>query len=202
MLRYIKGKKFVGDLSLQDADILVQYASQSKLILEFGSGGSTQLMSQCNAEKIISVETNRKWIQQTKNNLKQINSDTVVEFSEYSTQFQDQYNLIFVDGIDGLRRQFAIETWKNLSTNGVMIFHDTRRFQDFQNAAWVAQLYFNEIKQIDVNAVASDGISSNMTVIHKKAHEPYVNWNHTENKPQWAYGILDDDTDIKLWEHV
>jgi hypothetical protein len=198
-MKYLKNKQFIGDLSLQDADILCQYASQSKSILEFGAGGSTQLLAQSNADLIISVETDAKWIEITKQRLALITNATPVTFVEYTTQFQTQFDLILVDGIDHLRKDFAIETWKYLKPNGIMIFHDTHRFQDFQNAAWVAQLYFNEIKRIDVNAAASNGASSNMTVLHKKLFEPYVNWNLTESKPQWTYGTLDDN--LQLWHY-
>ena len=199
-LEFLKNKSFIGDLSLQDADIISEYASQSKHILEFGSGGSTQLLAQWSATKIISVETNPHWIQTTKNNLMNIPFATTVEFLDYTTQFNLQFDLIFVDGVEHLRREFAIETWKYLNAGGTMLFHDTRRFLDFQNAAWVAQLYHNEISRIYVNATASDGVSSNITVIHKKPYEDYINWNYSENKPLWAYGIS-DGLDHPMWSY-
>jgi predicted O-methyltransferase YrrM len=186
--------KFTGDLSLEDAGVLLDYANQSADILEFGSGGSTQLFSQSTAKTIVSVETDPGWIALTKSRLNLLDKIPVT-FIEYTTKFNQEFDLIFVDGIDYLRREFAIETWKYLRVGGTMIFHDTRRFGDFQNCAWVAQLYFNEISQILVNTH-----NSNITVLHKKAHEPYVNWNHTENKPQWAYGIP-DGADRELWEY-
>lgn len=197
MLKNLQNIKFIGDLSLEDADLLAGYAQTANSILEFGSGGSTQIFAQFEASTVISVETDINWIQLTQTRLKQINKE--VKFVSYTTDFNQLFDLIFVDGVDYLRRDFAIETWKYLKDSGVMIFHDTRRFQDFQNAAWVAQLYFNEIKRIDVNAAASNGCSSNITVLHKKAHEPYVNWNLTESKPQWAYGTLNEDS--PLWQY-
>ena len=39
---------FVGDLSIQDAKVLLDYASKAQRILEFGVGGSTQIFAQCN----------------------------------------------------------------------------------------------------------------------------------------------------------
>lgn len=197
MLKNLQNIKFIGDLSLEDADLLAGYAQTANSILEFGSGGSTQIFAQFEASTVISVETDINWIQLTQTRLKQINKE--VKFVSYTTDFNQLFDLIFVDGVDYLRRDFAIETWKYLKDSGVMIFHDTRRFQDFQNAAWVAQLYFNEIKRIDVNAAASNGCNSNITVLHKKAHEPYVNWNLTESKPQWAYGTLNEDS--PLWQY-
>lgn len=198
MLTNLQNIKFIGDLSLEDADILAGYAQHADSILEFGSGGSTQIFAQFNASCIISVETDQDWITLTKTRLKKL--DKTVEFIPYTTEFNRSFDLIFVDGVDHLRRDFAIETWKYLKPNGIMVFHDTRRFQDFQNAAWIAQLYFNEIKRIDVNASASNGATSNMTILHKKQYEPYVNWNDEENKPEWSYGRPDSE-DHELWEY-
>lgn len=195
MLEHIIGLKWIGDLSLEDADVLANYSKRSDNILEFGCGGSTQIISQCCSKSIISVETDTKWIAATQERINKIGA-TPVQFLNYTTQFDKQFDLIFVDGVDSLRREFAIETWKYLNVGGVMLFHDTRRFQDFQNAAWVAQLYFNEIATIDVNAKASNDQSSNITVIHKKNYEPYVNWNYTEDKPIWAYGTLDSEQEL------
>lgn len=198
MHKNLQNIKFIGDLSLEDADVLAGYAQNADSILEFGSGGSTQIFAQFKASTVVSVETDTDWIDITQKRLKQINKE--VEFVPYTTTFNQLFDLIFVDGVDHLRKEFAIETWKYLKSDGVMIFHDTRRFQDFQNAAWVSQLYFNEIKTIDINATASNKVSSNLTVLHKKPLEQYVNWNDVENKPKWAYGIP-DGIDHPLWEY-
>lgn len=199
---YLKKIKFVGDLSLEDADLLVYYAQQSPAILEFGVGGSTQLFAQCKPKLLISLDTNLEWIEKTKSRVAQLKSKTDPQFYFYDDFFslaqKPKFDLILVDGIDYLRREFAIEAWSLLDENGVMIFHDTRRFQDFQNAAWVAQLYHNEISEIKVNEAASNEESSNLTVIYKKKLEPYVNWNLSENKPMWAYG--DIKYDGPLWQ--
>lgn len=196
MLKHITGLKWIGDVSLEDADVLVGHGQRSKNILEFGSGGSTQLLAQCRPDSLISVETDPRWISVTKNRLAKINGVPAVDFRSYTVDFDQEFDLIFVDGVDHLRREFAIQTWRYLRVGGVMLFHDTRRFQDFQNVAWVAQLYFNEISKVDVNAPATNNQTSNMSVIYKKSHEPYVNWNHTENKPAWAYGTLDSEQEL------
>jgi spermidine synthase len=188
-LTYLKNKKFIGDLSLQDADVISEYASKSKSILEFGVGGSTQLLAQSNADLIISVDTSTDWIELTKKRLNQIGNTSPVQIMDYTTKFDTNFDLIFVDGVDNLRRQFAIETWQYLNTDGVMLFHDTRRLHDFQNTMSVAEQYFLEISKISVNVNASDGVSSNITILHKKQHAPYINWNWSEGKPLWAYAL-------------
>ena len=202
MLTNLGKFKFIGDLSLQDADVLVNYGKRSAKILEFGVGGSTQLLAQCKPEELFSVETDFAWVNLTRTRLDKIEDKKDPVFLNYdqiaSITNVHKFDLIFVDGVDNLRRDFAIKTWASLKDDGVMIFHDTRRHQDFQNAAWVAQLYFNELEWIDVNCRASDFKSSNMTVLCKKPHEPYVNWNHAEDKPLWAYSIPGTDNP-ELW---
>lgn len=200
MLKYLGTKGFIGDLSLEDADVLAALITSfsNGRVLEFGAGGSTQIISQCGASLIDCVETDPNWIKLTQQRLQTLANATPVNFMGYTTKLSGMYDVIFVDGVDNLRREFAINTWQNLSPNGVMLFHDTRRFQDFQNAAWIAQLYFNEIKKMDINAKASNDRSSNMTLIFKKPHEQYVNWNESEGKPSWAYGRSDQHI-TPLW---
>jgi predicted O-methyltransferase YrrM len=160
--------KFIGDLSLEDADLLSLYGKRAKRILEFGCGGSTQIFSQCNPDRLISIETNQQWVEVTKRRVSKLGG-TEPEFRPYDfIPLTEEFDLIFVDGIDSLRRDFALGTWKTLKVGGVMIFHDTRRFQDFQNVAWVVQTYFNEILTININARARNNKSSNITTILKK----------------------------------
>jgi len=200
--------RWIGDLSLEDAEVLATYSMKAAQILEFGAGGSTQIFAQCikqrSTSRVISVETDPAWITLTQSRINELKAITPVQFISYEeieTVTKDlKFDLILVDGIDYLRREFGINSWKLLADDGVMVFHDTRRFPDFQNAAWVAQLYFNEIKQIEVNVAAnSNGKASNITIIHKKLAAPYVNWNYTENKPLWSYGMPGQPTDQQLW---
>lgn len=198
MLSHLGSIQFLGDLSLEDADVLAQWAKQSRCILEFGSGGSTQIISQCGADSIVSVETDPTWVETTQSRLNKLTNATPVVFKSYTTQFDQTYDMIFVDGRWHERFDFATAAWSHLRTGGVMLFHDTRRDFDFEIAMKTAQRHFLEIERIDVNARASNGRSSNITVLHKKPYEPYVNWNETEGKPLWAYGVP-DGVDRPLW---
>ncbi len=200
MLKNLNGIKFIGDLSLQDADILADYAKKSKSILEFGAGGSTQIMSQCKPEIIICVETDPSWAELTSSRLQKISNPARVDFVNYKVNFDKQFDLIFVDGVSKLRTEFAINTWKNLNVGGVMIFHDTRVESEFERLIQLSKNFYLEIEKIEVNAKASDGKSSNMTIIHKKENEPYVNWNKTEGKPSWSYGGF-GMPEQDLWEY-
>ena len=156
-------------------------------------------MAQCGAQTIVSVDTDPNWITVTGQRLTQIDNHTPVQFLAYTTNFSQRFDLIFVDGFWPHREEFATRVWPNLDVGGVMIFHDTRRDFDFANAADVAKKFYNEVSRMDINARATNGKSSNMTVLHKKNHEPYVNWNETEGKPQWSYGTLDNDH--SLWNY-
>lgn len=198
-LKFIKNVGFIGDLSIQDADVLARYAADAQCILEFGSGGSTQIFAQCCKEMVISVETSQEWMDKTLINLNKLDDRCEVFIIGYKTDFQEKFDVIFVDGVDHLRADFAEKTWGNLKVGGVMIFHDTRREHDFKNALNLIGNHFNEIDVVEVNAKASDGKSSNLTVICKKNYEGYVDWNQSENKPLWAYGVTDDSVNQQLW---
>lgn len=208
MLKHLGKIKFIGDLSMEDADILAKYAKQSINVLEFGVGGSTQILSQCFPQRLISVDTvetgGDKWIAVTRDRINKLEHKTHPEFFDLFDFLPNipklSFDLIFVDGVWWQRRPFADATWPLLAVGGVILFHDTRRKMDSDNAIDFAKEYFEEISNVELNAVASNGKSSNTTVIHKKIKEPYVNWNYTENKPAWAYGDPSYTGDPVSWQ--
>lgn len=208
MLKYLGKIKFIGDLSLEDADVLAQYGKQSINILEFGTGGSTQIFAQCLPSKLISLDTvetgGDTWINVTKSRILSLENKTVPEFFDLFDFLKNipelDYDLIFVDGIWWQRKPFADATWSFLKVGGVMMFHDTRRKIDSDNAIDFAKEHFEEIKSIETNAAASNGKTSNITVIHKKIKESYVNWQDVENKPKWSYGDPDYKGPLLPWQ--
>jgi hypothetical protein len=149
-------------------------------------------MAQCKPKRMISIDTDAGWIERTKTNLGRLADKTEVEFGEYITTptlvAGLTFDLILIDGVDHLRKDFAVFAWQFLNVGGVMMFHDTRRQPDFHNVLNVASNFGNEISMIEVNARASNGKSSNMSILHKKTFEPYEDWNVIEGKPSWAYG--------------
>lgn len=206
MLEHLGNFKFIGDLSLEDADILAYHGKRSSNILEYGVGGSTQIFAQCMPQIFVAVDTNIEWIDKTKSRLEKIKMRNDPKFYSYddymSAGFKTEYDLIFVDGLWQHRKAFAQYAWKSLSHYGVMIFHDTRRDFDFRIAMESVQDYYLEVSKVEVNAKASNNKSSNLTIIYKKYIEPYVNWNHTENKPMWAYGDLNYDGELWQQENI
>lgn len=190
--------QFVGDLSIQDAKTLVGLGSKSTHILEFGVGGSTQIFAQCKPVKLVCVDTDPAWVARTQANLQRISHTdwTAPAFIPYDLfKYEGVYDLIFVDGVPEKRLEFAMRAWPILDTGGKMIFHDTRRFEYFREAAWVMQSFFNEVSRVDVNV---DG--SNLTIIEKGSVRIYENWNLTEGKPLWAYGSGDIPEGESLWK--
>lgn len=180
--------KFIGDLSSQDAFVLETNARFSKNILEFGAGGSTQIFSQCCPETLVSVETSSHWIDITNRRIEQLTIPyTVPTWASYGSHPIRKYDLIFVDGIDDKRLDFALTTWNLLSISGVMLFHDTRREHDMRNLFATASANFREITSITLNSN-----NSNISIIHKGEQLSYINWQQAEGLPMWRYG--DDHT--------
>ena len=208
-MRYtnLEGKKWIGDLSLPDADVLVSLGSKAKRILEFGVGGSTHLLAQCKPDTLICLDTSGEWLEITKVKLAKITEKTQPTLVHYELldevlAFNEQpFQLIFVDGVDDLRIDFANRTWEHLAVGGVMVFHDTRRPQDMINALNTTMKYFTEVETVFLNANDSFGNSSNMTVLLKKVEQPYVNWNYEENKPLESYHAHLTSIEHPLWDY-
>lgn len=190
--------EFVGDLSIHDAKMLWSLGCDSKAILEFGVGGSTQIFAQCSPPQgLTSVETDPAWIERTKDNLALIShTDWIApRFIPYDFFTGGTFDLIFVDGVPSKRLEFAQRAWPMLSVGGKMVFHDTRRFEYFREAAWIIQSFFNEVCHVEVNPQ-----DTNLTIIEKDEPRFYENWNMTEGKPLWAYGAEPMPEGGKLWK--
>lgn len=173
---------FIGDLSQEDAIILKNMASVSNNICEFGTGGSTQILRKYSSGNIVSVETSLEWIEKTKRNLELLSIKEPVSFvSYYDFNPEGEYDLVFSDGADEFRLEFALATWNNLKIGGHLLFHDTRRSKDVSNVCEFVKLHSPEVQSVEINKD-----HSNITVIKKKTAEFYMNW--SENKPKWLCG--------------
>lgn len=182
--------KYVGDISRQDVHVLIKFATRSLSILEFGCGGSTQVIAQSKPARaeFFSVETDVSWIERTRSNFVQLNiPENACSFFSYETWNTalsgKTFDFIFVDGIDSERLRFSINAWASLRIGAWMAFHDTRRLSDFQNVLKIVSENFLEINQISCNTMGS-----NISAIQKKISEPYVNWNIVENRQAWMTG--------------
>jgi len=178
---------YIGDLSKEDAQILKDLAKKSKEILEFGMGGSTQIIAAYTKGQFTSVETAQDWIDRTKENLKLLEITTPVMYENYYEFIPiGEYDLIFDDGADEFRIPFAFETWPRLIEGGYFLFHDTRRGKDVENLAEFIKKFSPEIESVFINKD-----HSNITVIKKKKAEFYINWNETENRKPWQSGYVE-----------
>ncbi len=173
---------FVGDLSKNDAAVLVKYASRASSILEFGSGGSTGIMSAVRPpdSKFWSVETEPYWVQTTKDNIAKFGGvgPEFLTWEEWEAQIPTEptYDLAFCDGADFLRRKFMVQVFPVLKVGGWLLAHDQRRLPDADNVLSVIRDHFLEVETIHMNESGS-----NITAIRKKVKEEYVNWQTSDD---------------------
>lgn len=187
------GLYYIGDLSKNDALVLKEMAETHTNILEFGVGASTQILTKCKNfdDILISIDTSSEWLEKTRKNLEIFGMSFYrdrVHFREYDKflekeVFEKHYDFIFDDGVDNLRREFAIKIWPHLEIGGILAFHDTRRGHDFRNVLEVLATFMDEIEKVEFNYK-----NSNITLVYKKAPQPYVNWQIEEDRQGWMLG--------------
>ena len=177
---------YIGDISEQDAVVLKELAEQSTSILEFGCGASTQVLAAYTKGYVVSIETAPAWIRKTKVHLERLGLLEVVAFRSYD-EFKESptrpNDLVFNDGVLGLRREFAMLAWDHIKVDGIMCFHDTRTTPVVLDVAHL----FSE-KSAEIHSMIVNQDHSNITVIHKKSAEHYENWNLIEGKEEWEVG--------------
>jgi len=174
---------YIGDISKQDAVVLKELAEQSTRILEFGCGASTQVLAAYTKGQVTSVETAPAWIRKTKERLSRMNLPEVSFFLYSAFVPAGPYDLVFNDGVLGLREEFALKVWDQIEVGGMLCYHDTRTTNVVTN---VANLFLLKSAEIDLMEVNKD--HSNITIIHKKVAEHYENWNLIEDKEEWEVG--------------
>lgn len=210
-LKNIIGLKWVGLLSVQDADILASYGYKSKSVLEFGSGGSTLIFAQT-SHSVISVDTSLKWIDIVQERIKtaqcnNVSFRTLNSVSESS--FHDNtFDFIFVDGKPAERLTFAIRAWKWLKIGGALAFHDANKSNYISIVSDFMSKNIRSINNCIVCPPADDGIRSNLAIFTKMDQPKnmsidYSSWMDDERiigRPEWSFG---DNADTSLlWEYI
>lgn len=189
---------YIGVLSIADAHLLSELAASADRILEFGAGASTQLFAAYGRGQVTCIETEARWIQKTQRHLEQLGLTKPVSFRHVRNEDRlalpadEQFDLVFVDGLDRLRLRFAIGAWPQLTVGGVMCVHDTRRtrphgdadLSDVQNVCRVIEEYSTEIDSIVLNQG-----NSNTTVIRKRTPLLYEDWMQTEGRTPAQMGL-------------
>jgi len=187
--------KYIGDISKEDAHVL-GILGKGGQVLEFGMGGSTQVLAQV-AEHLISVETDPDWVVRTRGNLDALGIDPkrydlipYFKWPEFVRPLRKKFDLIFVDGVDEMRFPFAIMSFPMLKVGGFMCFHDTRRTPDMANFLNTVLNFKDEIDHSNLN-----WRSSNISCALKKMPEPYVDWNKVEKREPWMTGAVPPPAD-------
>ena len=178
---------YIGDISKNDAELLAGLAASATNILEFGVGASTQVMAQYKMGTMISLETDPAWIDKTRKNLIRLGiPNDAVDFRPYEgfpVDPSERFDLIFDDGVDRYRREFALKAWPLLSVGGTFCFHDTRRTGDVLNVCALLGAISAEVLLVKFNEN-----HSNITTIVKKQAEHFEDWNVIEKRAAWQTG--------------
>ena len=191
---------YIGDLSRADAELLRVFAEKADRILEFGVGASTQIFAAyARCGPVHSVETDPTWIEKTQRNLIRLDEaqpgaiKPVLFYLYESYRLSWGFDLIFIDGVDELRQDFALLTWAALEPGGAMLFHDTRRSiphgdsptTDLQNALAVVDRFALEVDRVLLNHA-----DSNITIVRKRL-VPLVleDWNEVEGRALEQIGL-------------
>ena len=217
MLEHILKLKWVGALSLEDADVLAKFGKESTSILEFGVGGSTMIFAQTliNKGSVISLDTSTLWITEVKKRMSLIGKHAPVEFH----LIEDipllkasgcNFDLIFIDGRGVQRLEIALSTWEMLTPNGVMLFHDTRKQQDVLMVQDFIVQKITDIECVQYNIPASNGKDSCITVITKRQlpfqmhRYQYIDQQSEEEyRELWTFGRMEDySLELGLYEYL
>jgi len=171
----------IGDISKNDIKLLCKYAKVSDRIIEFGSGGSTQVFA--HFKEIISLETEDIWINITKTHIESLGLIPTKFMKWDDRKFEGIYDLVFNDGLVDLRFKFFNEVFPFVKIGGKILIHDTRGSSEYINQLCdCIKPFYNEISNISINED-----DSNITVLTKCALMTYENWNIIEGKEQWEF---------------
>jgi predicted O-methyltransferase YrrM len=202
--KYLQNIRWVGDLSLQDADVLAKYGSNSEVVFEHGSGGSTMIFAQT-SKQVFAYEHNPQWVSTVSERIKQLNFQNAIISSDLKGIVKQisEIDVAFIDGLVPARHKIARIIWSKLKNGGFMLFHDSREFDPRNKKHTQTSRYKNdlpaltylitsefrgEIENISFNVSASDGEKSNINVIQKNKQPFYVDWQEIEKRPSWCYG--------------
>ena len=203
-LEYIKNMKWIGALSLEDADVLAKYGKECNSILEYGAGGSTIIFAQT-SKNVISIEGDQRWIDAVQRRIDMVGGGTCpVEFVHYDGRkliydSNEKVDLVFIDGVFGKRLQVALECWSLVKPGGYLMFHDTNRLTDSQLLHDFCVNNFTSIDYVQYNLVASNGECSQISAVKKRKRPTILlknNWTNFQSKNMerewWTFGRIED----------
>lgn len=182
---------FIGDLSVRDHAVLGRHGLAATVgILEFGVGGSTQILAQMSDPRLpfVSIDTDPAWIVKTRQNLLRLGLRRAapVDFRHWAMgqaiPLPHDYDLVFVDGLRELRRTFANAAWANLRVGGKLLFHDCRRDLDLEDVLTFVRQHAPETEALQLSLE-----QSNLAAITKRKYLQAENWQ--TGKAMWELGV-------------
>lgn len=104
---------------------------QPKNVLEYGPGGSTEIMLQTSDAHIHSIEHEYRWFEEARHKFEgndRVTLHYIKDHEEYvSSDFGLKYDLIFVDGLCAWRVDCLKAAIGKLAPSGYVILHDSER---------------------------------------------------------------------------
>ncbi len=183
---------FIGDLSENDATILGEKAIRARRgILEFGCGGSTQLLANFSRPTVPmrSLDTEWLWIEKTQANMRRLGilREDPVDFQEWRPGKNDEevtegdWDLVFIDGLRAQRLPFANIAWRKLAIGGCLLWHDCRRPVDLGEILSFVGEHSNEVAALYLSIG-----ESNLAAISKRNYLQQENWQ--AGTARWKFG--------------
>ena len=181
-----------GDISRADVLVLVEVCT-NKDVVEFGVGGSTQILSRC-AKSLVSYDTDNAWLDRTSSRLKKIEDRTCDPTLNYCADVPEtipKCDVLFIDGYGPHRISWLL---KHFDKCEIILCHDS--LGDTDNGPTLYHIMselFKDRKAIEMlDIVKFHYLDSNMVVIHKRQNPiHYQNWNVTESSDNRKDPYLD-----------
>lgn len=176
----------IGDLSKQDKKHLKTLAQSHNRIIEGGVGASTQILTHYTAGKVVSYDTDPKWIERIRDVVfTKVKVKGDCEFRLYEGTVEGRFDLAFVDIEWSKRLEFAIKAWRLIVPGGKLVFHDARREKDIANVVAFLSERYAEVESVDI---CPD--DTNFAIFTKRDKRcDYVDWHEVEKLTPKQLGV-------------
>lgn len=175
----MQGTRYAGDLSRADMQVLAEFAMSHRRVLEFGAGASTTIFALRGDQTadFVCIETDPAWVDRTRGNLRRLNArvPTWWTWDDWKTFPHTEFDLIFVDGAEHLRTEFAARAWDQLGECGSLLWHDCRAGATSRDI-----MAFAADRLDGIEAIMPSYRGSNIAVIRKRMVLREENWHEHE----------------------
>ncbi len=187
---------FIGDISAADASTLAALVPGRKRIVEFGVGGSTQIIAQSmDADAVLwAYDTDPEWLTRTAVNLETLGVDRsrvlLLPSYEQHAEIPGPVDLAFVDCAERFRIPFAHLIWPRLSVGGLLVLHDARPLVYVQPLLALVADNFRDVRSVTLNAD-----DTNFAIVERGPRRDYADWNAAEGREPWEAGYAEAPVD-------